>query len=146
MQATFRSPKRILERYVERGSVVLRLIAAASFMTGLAGQPAMSESYAPVLPEIMLTHDDGMIRIEGVVSGTGAAEVTATLSIAHRGSGGSMTTEQTRKLTLAADDKHIPVASTAINFGPTSHLLVDLSVTYNEFVIAKSRVEIGVAP
>lgn len=106
----------------------------------------MSESYAPVLPEIMLTHGDGMIRIEGVVSGTGPAEVTATLSISHTGSGGSMTTQQSRSLSLGADDKHVPVASTGINFGPDSYLMVDLSVTFEEVVIAESRVEIGVAP
>lgn len=125
---------------------MVRLIAAASLITGLTGLPAMSESYAPVLPEIILTHGDGMIRIEGVVSGTGPAEVTATLSISHRGSGGSMTTEQSRNLTLDAHDTHISVASTAINFSPASHLMVDLYVTYDETVIAKSRVEIGVAP
>lgn len=106
----------------------------------------MSENYTPVLPEIMLTHADGMIRIEGVVSGTGPAEVTATLSISHRGSGGSMTTQQSRSLTLGADDKHVSVASTGINFGPDSHLMVDLSVTHEEVVIAVSRVEIGVVP
>lgn len=124
----------------------MRLISAVALVTGLMGLPAMSESYTPVLPEIMLTYGDGMIRIEGVVSGTGPAEVTATLSISHNGSGGSMTTQQSRNLSLGAEDKHVSVASTGINFGPDSHLKAELSVTQGEVVIAESRVEIGVAP
>lgn len=123
-----------------------RVMVVAAFMAGLAGTQALPDTESHVLPEILLEHTVGMVRIEGVVSGTGPADVTATLSIAHRGSGGSMSTQQSRNLSLMADDKQVSIASTAMNFGPESHLVVELSVTRGDVVIAFSKVEIGVAP
>lgn len=120
-------------------------MTAATLLAGAIGMPAMSDSISPVLPEILLTHADGMVQINGVVSATGPAEVTATLSISHRGSGGSMTTKQSRNLTLSADDRQVSVASTGMNFGPQSHLVVDLTVMQGDAIIAESKVEIGVA-
>lgn len=124
----------------------MRLMSAATLVAGLIGLPAMAESIPPVLPEIILTHSDGMIHIEGVVSAIGPAEVTATLTISHKGSSGTMNTQQSRNLTLAALDKRVSVASTGLNFGVESHLVVDLSVMRGDVVIAGSKVEIGVAP
>ncbi|MFP4295820.1 MAG: curli-like amyloid fiber formation chaperone CsgH [Halothiobacillaceae bacterium] len=97
----------------------------------------------PVIPEILLTPSEGALTIEGVVSGTGPAEVTATLSIKHRGSGGQMSTRQSRDLSLTADASRLPVASTGLNFGEGSHLSVDLVVTVGDTVVAQTGVTIG---
>lgn len=120
-----------------RGLAALTL--AATMMTGAAA----GQGPAPVLPEIMLSPSDGMVTVEGVVTGTGSAEVTATLSISHQGSGGKMTTRQARDLVLDAGSHRVSVARTALNFGPESALSVDLVVTVGETVVARSRVNIG---
>ncbi len=121
-------------------------MSAAAIVAGMIGLPAMADMPSTVLPEIILTHGDGMVQIEGVVSATGPTEVTATLTISHRGSGGTMNTTQSRNLTLSANDKRVSVASTGMNFGVESQLVIDLSVMRGDVVIAGSKVEIGVAP
>ncbi|WP_372675393.1 curli-like amyloid fiber formation chaperone CsgH [Aquicoccus sp.] len=123
--------------------ITRRAFAPIAVAMGLCSCPAMSETISPVLPEIVLTHSDDSLMIEGVVSGTGPAQVTATLSIEHEGSGGRMKTSQSRELDLTTGASRLPVASTGLNFGEGSLLSVDLVVTIGDTIIAESRVTIG---
>ncbi|SEP13652.1 hypothetical protein SAMN04490248_12818 [Salinihabitans flavidus] len=117
--------------------------ACAAIVTFTSAPEARSDMPAPVVPEILLTPGDGSIRIEGVVSGTGPADITATLAITHKGSGGNMSTRQSRDISLKAEDFRTPVATTGINFGSGSYLSVDLEVTFDDKVIAETHTVIG---
>lgn len=123
--------------------ITRRFFAPLAVAMGLFTGPAMSEPISPVIPEILLTPSEETLMVEGVVSGTGPAEVTATLSIEHEGSGGRMTTRQSRTIDLVAGSSRLPVASTGLNFGDGSRLSVDLVVMIGDTIIAQSRVTVG---
>lgn len=96
----------------------------------------------PVIPEISLTLEDGSLRIAGHVSSNGARTVTATLSVAHQGGGGSIDTSQSSMIELVPGER-ARVAVIGINFGPGSQLAATLTIDDGDSTIARSRAEIG---
>lgn len=117
--------------------IVVACTAAGSSVTGAVAQAVPA---GPVVSVIELAPGPGSLQIRGSVQGS-AGTVTATLAIAHGGTGGTSTIRQSREVTL--DGSAAQVASTSINFGEGSHLTVDLVVEAGGTVIARSRTEIG---
>lgn len=120
----------------------LHSIALAMALHAFCVPSVMADMTFPIVPEIVLNENDGMLRIEGVVSSAQAQIATATMVVRHEGSGGSMNTSQSSNLDLAPGVR-ARVATAGINFGAGSKLVVDLSVMVDGRRVAHSRTVIG---
>ncbi|QUJ77774.1 hypothetical protein KDD17_07480 [Sulfitobacter albidus] len=108
----------------------------------MCASAVLADGDAMVIPQIDMTPQDGIIAVEARALGMGAGRVTATLTIEKSDGGGTISTSQSRDITLTQGSDDL-VASTSFSVQPDLALTATLTMVSDGVVVASSTVSIA---
>lgn len=116
------------------------LLAAAALGLGMTAAPVHAQEIAPIID--IAPEGTDSLRITGLVQGLSDTGVHAELRIRRSGPSGNVDLRQGRDLMLSGDTRE-SIGSSVINAGPGARVIIELTVTREDAILARAQTVLG---